>query len=191
MHPNEAKGGKPGQSYCSKGSHWVSTSVMHSNRLCIKCTQNVKDNDHKIPSGIYFIWYKMLLIYIGNSHQPNKRYREHIGKFTCFSAVKNKSQIARDLYSGILDIDHIRFEVVEYIDDETERKLREEELIREHQPAYNILKNPHYKGIGFNGVDYSLIDHLVENKDIFPLDRKGKEKARGGMAPPQLKLKLL
>jgi hypothetical protein len=162
---------KEGYSFCSRAYHWVKNELMNTARVCIECAKQVKDHERKLKAGIYGLFYKGFLFYLGESDRPMKRKREHIGKFTSYKTVENKSRIAKDIFAGLLKYEHFEFKVIEFIEDEQERKAREKELLEEHQPPYNILDNPHYnyKKRKKADIDYSLIEHLIEDKSLIPV----------------------
>lgn len=96
---------------------------------------------HSIPSGVYFIYYKNQIIYIGQSKTPYRRITQH------FSVDRKQgrsnrweefvSPIAKDIAKGILNKKFLSFELKVKIEDKNNRLKIEQEFINEHQPEYN------------------------------------------------------
>ena len=86
----------------------------------------------QIPAGIYGIYYKDELWYIGESKRPRRRVNGHFSKSNW-----NISPTATMLYNNEIERKYLSFKMFEFIDDTVSRKQREMELIQEYNPPLN------------------------------------------------------
>jgi len=93
----------------------------------------------KIPAGIYYIYDKNELIYIGESSTPKRRFAHHRTKCKDLEHAKTLSSISYAVSIGELNKTDLKFKMMEYVDDALDRKSLELELINKYKPKYNNL----------------------------------------------------
>ena len=89
-----------------------------------------------INPGVYAIYEDNKLIYIGESDKPYRRRGEHFSIAGKQGGTKAKSVIARALGNGELQLDKLRFKMLEFIDDKQLRLDRELALQQQYKPVY-------------------------------------------------------
>lgn len=77
------------------------------------------------------------LLYIGETETPEIRKERHFCDYS-------KSPISKLILSGEINPDVLEFNIIEYVEDRTQRLLRETHWIKEKNPKYNILKKPRF-----------------------------------------------
>ena len=92
------------------------------------------------PAAVYAVYYKEDIVYIGESTKPQQRRTAHFSKHIKRQQLIDKGQwqqpMQKDLALGILDRKHLSFEILEYIQDTTERKAKEKHLLDQHKAAF-------------------------------------------------------
>lgn len=112
---------------------------------CTDCKEYTHQLERSIPAGVYLIKEKGTVIYVGESHIPYRRRKEHFAKYKDWYSVKHKSEVSKAIFRGELIREDLTFEMVhEGIDEGVKySKVREElerELILKYSPTYNLHK---------------------------------------------------
>ena len=108
-----------------KDENWTKSRYSRNQYICKVCRYEYnKLNNLKVyskyPPGIYcFKNKKGEIVYIGESVRPAKRKERHL--------YDKGTKIPKEC----------KWDMLEYIDDEHQRRIREFELIYEHKPIYN------------------------------------------------------
>lgn len=92
--------------------------------------------------GVYKIFDEVTgeVIYVGESIRPMRRYGEHLYKRKDTEKAYKHSIINGMISEGLLDNTNLKFEIIEYVDDNEERKERETYWINKLNPTYNSYK---------------------------------------------------
>ena len=93
----------------------------------------------KIPAGVYSLYDKNELIYIGESATPRSRINAHFTKLTNLENAKHMSSISYAVSIGELKRENLTYKIIKHVDDTLDRKSLEEELINKYKPKYNTL----------------------------------------------------
>jgi len=99
----------------------------------VKAKEGFDRMQYSIKPGVYFIYDKDELIYIGQSKIPYHRQRMHFAKHKWATI----SPVANELYAGNLQRENLRFEMVKFIDDDDMRLQHEAMLIDQYKPRLN------------------------------------------------------
>ena len=92
-----------------------------------------------IEPGIYAIYNKDELIYIGESGKPYQRVSGHFTKYKNLKHAKTTGNVSYALSIGELERVNLTFKMWEFIDDTPTREAREKCLIQRYKPIYNDL----------------------------------------------------
>ena len=108
-----------------------------------KKAEYLKEYHRETAAGVYAIYYKLDIIYIGQSTLPEQRRVAHFSKHIKPTS-KWQPKIPYDLATGKLDRNHLSFDMIEYVDDLDERMEREKYHLEQHKlafgdyPKYNV-----------------------------------------------------
>ena len=125
LHPNYMK------------EYFQNKDNMRKNNASEASKKSKQKYNIKISAGIYAIYNKDELIYIGESGEPLYRSTTHFSKRKDLKQAKNSSNVCYALSIGELDRVNLTFKMLEFIDDTITRKQREAALIQRHTPIYN------------------------------------------------------
>lgn len=98
----------------------------------------------KFDPAVYAIYYKLDIIYIGQSSRPQTRKTNHFSKNHRPNKKYWQGAIQIDLGKGILDRNHLSFDIIEYVNDPVKRLEREKYHLEQHKlafgdyPKYNV-----------------------------------------------------
>jgi hypothetical protein len=99
--------------------------------------------DNSIPSGVYGIYYRWLLLYVGESGKPYKRVVQHLSTPETKGGTKNgtirSSKVAKLLVERGLNGKYLSFNMLDYADDKDGRLEIETRYRRELKPYINPL----------------------------------------------------
>ena len=89
--------------------------------------------------GVYKIFDEVTgeVLYVGESIRPMRRYGEHLYTRKDIKKAYDHSIIGGMISEGKIDRTNLKFEIIEYIDDNDKRKDREVYWINELNPTYN------------------------------------------------------
>tara|TARA_R110000796_G_scaffold237968_1_gene358187 strand:+ start:27 stop:581 length:555 start_codon:yes stop_codon:yes gene_type:complete len=127
LHPNYMK------------EYFQNKDNMRKNNASEASKKSKQKYNIKISAGIYAIYNKDELIYIGESGEPLYRSGFHFSKMTNLEHAKTNSNVCYAVSIGELDRVNLTFKMWEFIDDTPTRKAREKCLIQRHRPIYNDL----------------------------------------------------
>lgn len=139
------------------GENWrlsMQKCKMYKCKSCYSKTQKkwkqnnlnkIKDYDKKwskkrynnLDSGVYAILKNNKIIYIGESKVCQDRIFKHFSKRKDLKIAKHISPISYALSIKELKREDLTFKILEYIDNDNERKKQERELIKQYKPKYN------------------------------------------------------
>lgn len=110
-----------------------------------KKAQYLEDYHLQYAPGVYAIYYKLDIIYIGQSSKPMSRKIAHFSKHIIKDGTNwYQDKIPYDLATGKLDRNHLSFDIIEYVEDREKRLEREKYHIEQHKiafgeyPKYNV-----------------------------------------------------
>ena len=98
-----------------------------------KYYDDVYETQHK--PGIYGIYHKDELIYIGESVRPKRRVMRHFSKTKKTDSAT--SPIAHNVYTGKFKREDLSYKIFLEVEDTKERKCQEKLLIQQYQPVFN------------------------------------------------------
>ena len=101
--------------------------------------KSVRKQATKIPAGIYYIYEKNELVYIGESGTPNRRIKNHFSVRRSFKKDWKISNVSHALTIGEVKREDLSYKMFKFIDDEDERRELEAKLIAKHKPKYNTI----------------------------------------------------
>ena len=102
-------------------------------------TKKVQEHWASEPPGVYKIFDEVTdeVLYVGESIRPMRRRGEHMSKRKDIKKAYKNSIIGGMISEGKIDKTNLKFEIIEYIDDDEKRKDREVYWINELNPTYN------------------------------------------------------
>lgn len=120
---------------------WSKTNKEYT--ACSSCKDYIHNLERSIAAGIYMIRENGTPVYIGESHIPYRRRKEHLSKYKDWNSVKHKSELTKAIYRGDVIRENLTFEMLhENIDTDIKKSLIRLEMekleIEKYNPKYNI-----------------------------------------------------
>jgi hypothetical protein len=117
----------------------------------IKKAEYIKEYQRETDAGVYAVYDKLDIIYIGQSAIPEQRRVQHFSKHIK-PMDKWQPKISYDLATGKLDRKHLSFDMIEYVDNKEDRLIREKYHLEQHKlafgdyPKYNSYSTDRKRG---------------------------------------------